>query len=81
MGPEDKRDDQENLLCVKVERMDYYRGWNQPAVDTISDAVIQFKRPNVHPSSGCRWGGFFYEPANPPREYFVCDSGSPAAKY
>ena len=47
MGPEDKRDDQENLLCVKVERMDYYRGWNQPAVDTISDAAIQFKRPNV----------------------------------
>ena len=47
MGPEDKRDDQENLLCVKVERMDYYRGWNQPAVDTISDAVIQFNRPNV----------------------------------
>ncbi|RLN39959.1 hypothetical protein C2845_PM01G00430 [Panicum miliaceum] len=46
-GPSRKKDDQENLLSVKVETMmDYYRGSNQPAADTINDAVIQFKRHN-----------------------------------
>uniref|UniRef100_K4AJZ7 DUF629 domain-containing protein n=1 Tax=Setaria italica TaxID=4555 RepID=K4AJZ7_SETIT len=41
------KDDQENLLNVKVETLvEYYRGSNQPAVDTISGAVIQLKRLN-----------------------------------
>ena len=47
----------------------------------VNEGSIVIKTKETIASSGCRRGGFLYEPANPPRKIVVRDIRGPAANY